>query len=102
MHASQGRRLVAAIALLVALLATACGSSSRTAQDADGGNAGVVEDDTGAQTGGNLVYGLEAESDGWNPANSKWAASGLMVARAVFDTLTAYDADLNVQPFLAE
>ena len=25
-----------------------------------------------------------------------------MVARAIFDTLTAYDADLNVQPFLAE
>ena len=71
-------------------------------QDPDGGNAGVVEDATGAQTGGSIVYGLEGESDGWNPANSKWAASGLMVARAVFDTLTAYDADLNVQPFLAE
>ena len=102
LHASQSRRLVAAIGLLVALVAGACGSSSPTTQDPDGGNAGVVEDTTGAQTGGSIVYGLEAESDGWNPANSKWAASGLMVARAVFDTLTAYDADLNVQPFLAE
>ena len=83
-------------------MAGACGSSPTSSSETEGGNAGVVEETSGAQTGGNLVYGLEAESDGWNPSNSKWAPSGLMVAHAVFDTLTAYDADLNAQPFLAE
>jgi peptide/nickel transport system substrate-binding protein len=91
-----------AVALLLALVAGACGSDASSSSEAQGGNAGVVEETSGAQAGGSLVYGLEAESDGWNPSNSKWAPSGLMVARAVFDTLTAYDADLNAQPFLAE
>jgi ABC-type transport system substrate-binding protein len=102
MQAARERRVVGAVVLLVALLAVACGTGSSGTQNGEGGNAGVVEDETGAQPGGSIVYGLEAESDGWNPSNSKWAPSGLMVARAVFDTLTAYDEDLNVQPFLAE
>lgn len=97
------RTIVAAVVAVAALLSVACGSSSGDDPSEAGGNAGVVEDPGGvAQPGGRLVYGLEAESDGWNPANSKWAPSGLMVARAVFDTLTAYDEDLNARPFLAE
>jgi ABC-type transport system substrate-binding protein len=98
----NGRGTVVAVALLLALVAGACGSGSPSTSETQGGNEGVVEETSGAQAGGNLVYGLEAESDGWNPSNSKWAPSGLMVARAVFDTLTAYDVDLNAQPFLAE
>jgi len=98
----KSTRLVGAVAVLVALVAGACGSSSPPTGDAEGGNTGVVEETSAAQPGGDLVYGLEAESDGWNPSNSKWAPSGLMVARAVFDTLTAYDENLDAQPFLAE
>jgi ABC-type transport system substrate-binding protein len=94
--------LALAVVVVVAVLATACGAGSSGPSEAERGNTGVVEEDTGAQAGGKLVYGLEAESDGWNPSNSKWAPSGLMVARAVFDTLTAYDVDLNAEPFLAE
>jgi ABC-type transport system substrate-binding protein len=91
--------LMLAVIVVFATFCVACGSGTPSA---DGGNAGVVEESQGAQPGGELIYGLEAESDGWNPSNSKWAPSGLMVARSVFDTLTAYDADLNVQPFVAE
>ena len=96
------RRLIVAVIVGLAIVATACGSGSSSSSEAERGNAGVVEQDTGAQVGGDLIYGLEAESDGWNPSNSKWAPSGLTVARAVFDTLTAYDVDLNIHPFLAE
>ena len=99
---AERRWTAVAVVLILTLLASACGSSPSSPGDADGGNEGVIEETSGAQPGGNLVYGLEAESDGWNPSNSKWAPSGLMVARAVFDTLTAYDAELNAQPFLAE
>lgn len=98
----RARVLAAAIAVALTLVVAACGSTDPGGSGADGGSAGVVEQSTGARAGGELVYGLEAESDGWNPSNSKWAPSGLMVARAIFDTLTAYDADLNWQPFLAE
>lgn len=97
----RSTRLVALIAILMGLVAGACGSGSSPGE-AEGGDTGVVEETSAAQPGGNLVYGLEAESDGWNPSNSKWAPSGLMVARAVFDTLTAYDENLDAQPFLAE
>ena len=100
-HRLVNRWIVVGIVAVATVLAGACGSSGANSSS-EGGNAGVVEDESGAQVGGELVYGLEAESDGWNPSNSKWAPSGLMVARAVFDTLTAYDADLNAQPFLAE
>ncbi len=98
---SRPRLVAGAVLLVFTMVCLACGSGSSPSAT-DGGNAGVVEESVGAQPGGELVYGLEAESDGWNPSNSKWAPSGLMVARAVFDTLTAYDADLNAQPFLAE
>lgn len=91
-----------AIGLVFTVLAAACGGSSSSGDGPQNGNAGVVEEVGGAQPGGRIVYGLEAESDGWNPSNSKWAPSGLEVARAIFDTLTAYDADLKAQPNLAE
>jgi ABC-type transport system substrate-binding protein len=98
----EGKRVVASIAMLIALVTGACGSGGSSSGEAEGGDAGVIEETSVAQPGGELVYGLEAESDGWNPSNSKWAPSGLMVARAVFDTITAYDENLVAQPFLAE
>ncbi len=53
--------------------------------------------------GGTLRYGLEADVDGLNPTVSALtAASGLVMASAVFDTLAAYAADKTVVPYLAE
>ena len=53
--------------------------------------------------GGTLRYGLEADVDGLNPTVSALtAASGLVMASAVFDTLAAYAADKSVVPYLAE
>ncbi|HUF98675.1 MAG TPA: ABC transporter substrate-binding protein [Ilumatobacter sp.] len=53
--------------------------------------------------GGTLRYGLEADVDGLNPTVSALtAASGLVIASAVYDTLAAYAADGSVVPYLAE
>src|SRR5690606_32684582 len=52
--------------------------------------------------GGRLVYGLIAETNGWNPSSSQWAASGQQVSKALFDTLSTYDDQSQIHPFLAE
>jgi peptide/nickel transport system substrate-binding protein len=62
----------------------------------------VVEVDETPVPGGTLRYGLEADVDGLNPTSSALSAPGLMMANAVFDTLTAYDVDGVAVPYLAE
>jgi peptide/nickel transport system substrate-binding protein len=108
MRGSTRRRagLGALAIVLVVGLATGCpatGSDTATSDTAPkAGNSGVVENQEPAQPGGKLVYGLSAETNGWNPSASQWASSGLEVAHALFDTISAYDTDSKIQPFLAE
>ncbi len=97
-----------AVALLVG--ATACGSSD----DSSEGGEGVTQDTTldsatvtiapqgDPKQGGTLTYGLEAETDGLNPANNRFAGSGTTVGLAIYDPLVAFDADGATQPYLAE
>ena len=62
-----------------------------------------VETDVGDPVqGGTLTYGLEADVDGINPTSSALSAPGLMMANAVFDTLTAFNTDGVAVPYLAE
>ena len=49
-----------------------------------------------------MRYGLEADVNGLNPTASALSSPGLMMANAVFDTLTATTADNQVVPFLAQ
>jgi peptide/nickel transport system substrate-binding protein len=98
-----------ALAVLLALAASCTGSGSGSEGNGGSGdtaprvgNAGIVENEEQPKPGGKLIYGLIAESNGWNPSNSQWAASGLEVAHAMFDTLSMYDTDSKIQPFLAE
>jgi peptide/nickel transport system substrate-binding protein len=67
-----------------------------------GATAPAVESEAPPPPGGRMVYGLIAETNGWNPSSSQWASSGLQVAAALFDTLTAYDDQLRIRPNLAE
>lgn len=91
------------LAVLVGLISTACGGGdNRSAQGTLPRNAGAIENEETPQPGGKIVYGLIAETNGWNPGSSQWAASGLEVAHTIFDTLSAFDAELNIQPFAAE
>jgi len=101
----SARRRVAAVALVatLGLGVAACGSSSPEAAPKEGSTTDITVAASGAPvSGGSVTFGLEAESDGFNPTANRWAASGYMVANAVFDSLAAFDADGNVQPYLAQ
>ncbi len=100
-----------ALVLAITVLAAACGSAkkaddtSTTAPDggAAANSANVVKAASGPpHTGGKLVFGLDAETDGWNPTSNRWAVAGTTVANAVFDPLAAWDADFHAQPYLAQ
>jgi 4-phytase/acid phosphatase/peptide/nickel transport system substrate-binding protein len=95
------------IAVVLALTGAACGGS-----DDDGGDGGTSGSDVPTditlaaegepRTGGTFIYGVEAESDGYNPATNRFAISGTVIGLAIFDPLTAFDADLGTKPYLAE
>ena len=95
--------IVAAVAA-VALFASSCSSSGSSS----GGSSAASTSDitvkaTGAPTpGGSVKFGVEAESDGFNPTTNRWAVSGHMVGSAVFDPLSAYDENGKAQPYLAK
>ena len=84
------------VALTLALGSACAGTGSST--DEGTGTAEAAE----PVAGGTIVFALSAETAGWSPAGDAWLSSGYNVARAVFDPLTAYDADGAIRPFLAE
>ena len=96
--------LVVGVIAVFGLVLAACGSSSSD----EGGDTGDASTDVTVaasgppKTGGTINYGVEGESDGFNPTANRWAISGLMVANAVFDPLAAYDANGKAQPYLAQ
>ena len=86
----------AAAAIAVALVASACSALV----DRDDTNQAI--DHGPPRAGGRLIFAIEAETGGLNPTADRFAISGHLVASAVFDPLTAVDADGVVQPHLAE
>jgi peptide/nickel transport system substrate-binding protein len=99
-------RLLGVLAVVMGLVGAAVGCArdqgATTGDTVRAANVGGVSSDEPPKLGGKLVFGLSAETNGWNPASNQWASSGLDVARAVFDTLAAYDEHSDVQPYLAE
>ena len=92
----------------VALIAAACSSGDTTSSGTDSSQppgtftANDTNEDAGPpQDGGKLAFGLAAETDGWDPSNSRWSGSGYIVGFSIFDPLAAYDDNLEVQPYLA-
>lgn len=102
------RARLVTLGLSVLILTAACGAKS----DADGNAAEstpsiapAIENenaDAEPQPGGELVFGLNAETTGWNPYEGQWAAPAYIVANAIFDPLVAYDDVGQPQPYLAE
>jgi len=95
-----------ATAVLVGLLAAGCAGSTTTAsgsapESVARANKDLVESAERPDVGGQLVYGLMAETNGWNPATNQWATSGQQVARSIFDTLAAFDDQSQIHPLLA-
>ncbi len=104
-------RLVTLMAALVLLTAGCGGGDTPAVDDAGGAGTGtdgeaevVTGDEAGTpQPGGSLVYGLEAEtSGGWCLPEAQLVASGIMVARTIYDPLTAPNEDGEYVPYLAE
>jgi peptide/nickel transport system substrate-binding protein len=101
-------RLAAAVGVL-GLLAAGCGDPEPE-QAKEGSKLGsesqvanVVKPAEGApKPGGTLRVGLDAETNGWDPTKSRFAAAGITVGRAIYDPLVAIDANMKPQPYLAE
>ncbi|MGI9576652.1 MAG: ABC transporter substrate-binding protein [Microthrixaceae bacterium] len=94
--------LFASMLAVLALLAGACGSDDGSSEDGDG-----TETETAAEGepsyGGELRYAIEAaNSGGWCLPEAELAISGIQVAKAIYDTLTAPNADGEYVPFLAQ
>jgi peptide/nickel transport system substrate-binding protein len=63
----------------------------------------VIPADEGTpQSGGTLVFGIDAEPAGLSPAGNQFATSSMLVASSIFESLTAFDKDAKAQPYLAE
>src|SRR5688500_16499164 len=106
-----GRNTRRAVAVLLAAAVLASGCGGRQAGEAsDATERGVPEavesglDQAGEPVrGGSLAYGLEAgAAGGWCLPDAQLAISGIMVARAVYDTLTVPNDDGDYVPWLAE
>jgi len=95
---------------ITGLFAAGCGGGSTSnGGDATGTTAPVgvqknqvVQDNAKPVSGGSITYGLEAESDGFNPTINRWAISGVMVGLAVYDPLAAYNDKNEAKPYLAQ
>jgi ABC-type transport system substrate-binding protein len=98
MTVARGRVLGAAMAL--ALLLGACGSGS--GGDASDGGSGDPGEAAEARTGGKVAYGIIAETNGWDPSTSQWGPWSLIIANSIFDTLSRFDHQGGVQPYLAK
>jgi len=90
-------RLLASLVLVLALVAGACG----------GGGTDTTEEgekDAGKPVrGGSLTYAMEAETTGgWCMPEAQLAIAGIMVARTIYDTLTAPNAKGEYVPYLAK
>lgn len=97
--------LVVALLLAVSLVASACGGGDdeEGGGDGDGAAGGNAETPAEPTMGGSLTYGLEAENaEGWCLPEAQLAISGIQVSRAIYDTLTAPNAEGDYVPFLAE
>lgn len=101
---NASRRLVLPLLLVLGLLAGCGGKSDDTTEDTT--PAGLVDQgvDSGSDpvAGGSLIYGIGAETDGWNPTTNAWAPEGVQVSRSIYDPLAVFDENGVAQPFLAE
>lgn len=98
---------------LSSVIAAACGSSADEGAPPEAGTSrpGVAArelvDEGGPREGeprdgGVLRFGIDADSDGYNPVTNNFALAGNLVASAIFEPLVVVNAERRVDPYLAE
>jgi ABC-type transport system substrate-binding protein len=93
------------VGVLCALAVAACGGGKKGDDNASSNttaNEQVIEPAGEVTPGGKLIFGLEAETDGWDPTINRWAVSGHQVAQTIFDQLATFNADGEAVPYLAD
>jgi peptide/nickel transport system substrate-binding protein len=102
-HSYASRRRLAGIVAIVAtmaLLVSACGGGK---DKADNSATNTVPKEGTPKRGGEVVYGLEAETlGGWCMPSAQLAAGGIEVATAIYDTLTYPNDKGEYVPYLAK
>ncbi|MEA3020896.1 MAG: peptide/nickel transport system substrate-binding protein [Actinomycetota bacterium] len=89
--------------LSLSLVAAACGGSSKKSSTGGSNTTGTAAASGKPVSGGSITYGLEAETNGgFCLQEAQLAAGGYMIARSLYDTLTAPDENGKIQPFLAK
>jgi peptide/nickel transport system substrate-binding protein len=96
------KRASLVLAVVLALLAAGCAKSANASGGATSSTSAGPTTTVKPQSGGVLNVGLDAETDGWDPVTSEWAAAGYYVAQTFFDPLCAYDAAGQPVPYLAK
>jgi peptide/nickel transport system substrate-binding protein len=100
---TRGAPAIVLVIAMVGMLASCSSSSEGTGSPGSTGNVSSEAVDEGVpEPGGNLAYGLSAESTGWSPSSDQWSSSSWNVARAIFDPLVVAGEDGTFQPWLAE
>ena len=87
-----------AVITVVTLAAAACGSSSSN----KAATTSTTAKSATPQSGGSLVVGIRAETNGWNPALDQWADTGSLVGSTVLEPLATTGSDSGAKPWLAK
>jgi peptide/nickel transport system substrate-binding protein len=91
---------VFAVAAAMTMVVTACGGGG---SDNNQSATEAPEDEGTPKAGGEVVYGLEADTlGGWCPQSAQLAAGGIQVASAIYDTLTVPNDKGEYVPYLAQ
>ena len=77
-------------------------TTTTTTPSDDGEAVAAAPAESEPQSGGTLRVGLEAESDGLNPAANNFAVSAYIMTYPIFDPLAYFDKQGNWVPVLAE
>jgi peptide/nickel transport system substrate-binding protein len=84
---------------LLSLSTASCRSTQSDAVAADPGEAAPAT--ATPEPGGRLVYGIESDPNGLDPTRNAFDPVGIQLANALYDPISAFDKNGNVQPYLA-
>jgi peptide/nickel transport system substrate-binding protein len=103
------QRLLATAGVAIAVVLVSCSQPTDSADPSGtqapvrkGPDTVVPADEGVPKDGGTLVFGVNAEPDGFNPSNSQFTIASHLIASSMLESLTAFDASRTAVPYLAE